>query len=107
MPPLLYDPPELTEDAARVETRPCPLARRHTDAAGCDGGVRRLLRLVPVWAPLRGVSPVLECVGGRARLARLPFIPGMVVVVVVVVAPLKPCILYKRKWEIDRQTIPL
>ena len=37
-------------------------------------------------------------------LARLPFIPGMVVVVV---APLKPCILYKRESEIDRQTIPL
>ena len=49
---------------------------------------------------------MLECVGGRARLARLPFIPGMVVVVVVV-APLKPCILYKREYQIDRQTIPL
>ena len=31
-------------------------------------------RPVPVWAPLRGVSPVLECVGGRAGL---PFIPGV------------------------------
>ena len=41
----------------------------------CDGGVRRLLRLVPVWAPLRGVSPVLECGGGRVGRARLPFIP--------------------------------
>ena len=59
-----------------------------------------------MWAPLRGVSPVLECVGGRARRARLPFIPGMVVVVVMI-APLKPRILYKREWEIDRQTIPL
>ena len=60
-------------------------------------------RPVPVWSPLRGVSPVLECVVGRARL---PFIPGMVVVVVMI-APLKPRILYKRESEIDRQTIPL
>ena len=50
---------------------------------------------------------MLECVGWRARLARLPFIPGMVVVVVVMIAPLKPHILYKRERELDRQTIPL
>ena len=72
----------------------------------CDGGVRRPPRLVPVWAPLRGVSPVLECVGGPVGRARLPFIPGMVVVVVMIAA-LKPHILYKREWELDRQTIPL
>ena len=47
---------------------------------------------------------MLECVGGRAGRARLR-IPGMMVVVVV--APLKPCILYKRERELDRQTIPL
>ena len=95
MPPLLYDPPELHEDAARVDppmsAGPAPCGRHRM----CDGGVRRPPRPVPVWAPLRGVSPVLACVGGRVGL---PFIPGAVDVVVV--APLKPRILYKRESEI-------
>ena len=60
MPTLLYDPPELTEDAARGTPAHVRMARRHADATGCDGGVRRPPRLVSVGAPLRGVSPVLE-----------------------------------------------
>ncbi len=35
MPPLLYDPPELHEDAARVDPPISPMARRHTAATGC------------------------------------------------------------------------
>ena len=80
MPPPLYDPPELSEDAAGVDppmsawpgamrTPQDVMAACGTPATGSGVGAAT------------GVSPVLECVVGRARL---PFIPGMVVVVVVV-----------------------
>ena len=58
--PLLYDPPELTEDAARVDPpmSAWPGAMRTPQDVMAAGGVPP--RLVPVWTPLRGVSPVLE-----------------------------------------------
>ena len=40
MPTLLYDPPELTECAARVDPPMSAWPGRHTNATGCDGGVR-------------------------------------------------------------------
>ena len=110
MPPLLYDPPELTEDAARVDppmsawpgamrTPQDVMATCGTPATGSGMGVatRRISGA--------GMS-------GRARPTGPPPVHtrdggGGGGDAAAAVAPLKPRILYKREWEIDRQTIPL
>ena len=59
MPPLLYDPPELIEYAARADPPMSAWPGAMRTPQECDGGVRRPPRPVRVGAPLRGVSPVL------------------------------------------------
>ena len=102
MPPLLYDPPELTEHAARVDLAHVRMARlRAATGSDTDAATRRISG-----AGMRG----------RAALASpaFPSYQGLMMTTTTTtaaaaaaVAPLKPRILYKRESELDRQTIPL
>ena len=101
--PLLYDPPELHEDAARVDPpmSAWPGAMRTPQDVMAAGGdprdrfryERRYEAYLRCWNAWAGAPASRSC--------------QVVAVVVVMIAPLNPPILYKREYQIDRQTIPL
>ena len=106
MPPLLYDPPDLGEHAARVDPpmSASPGAMRTLqDVMAAGGDPRDRFRYE------RRYEAYLRCWNAWAGAPASRSFQGLIMMITAAaaVAPLKPRILYKRESELDRQTIPL